>query len=291
MADVTISSLTKGIPSGNNILPYSTGSSTLGTSVSALFENTNYVGIGKAPEPFKGGLQIGGPSQDLIVGNNCRLGGNINAGFLGVNIYYDQNTQTFKSLQNNMYSGDLSFYSNSNEWVLRSSTQITAAGNNVSTLTDRLKINISGAVTLPSQPAFSARGYSSSAGVIGVYSGNILGIRWNTVEINTGNNFNNTTGLFTAPVDGRYVYNLSLNRKANGADWQGAYVTLNNSTILRNAWDPPVNNQQYGPMSISGIVSLNAGNTVGFGYHSNYSAPQTVADSLTENSAYIYLLG
>jgi len=39
MADVTISQLTEGTPTGNNILPYSTGSTTLGVPVSAIFQN------------------------------------------------------------------------------------------------------------------------------------------------------------------------------------------------------------------------------------------------------------
>ena len=46
MADVTISQLTRGTPSGSNILPYSTGSDTLGTPVSAILQNTSKVGIG-----------------------------------------------------------------------------------------------------------------------------------------------------------------------------------------------------------------------------------------------------
>jgi hypothetical protein len=46
MADVTISSLTQGIPAGNNILPYSTGSNTLGVPVSAMFQNAGNIGIG-----------------------------------------------------------------------------------------------------------------------------------------------------------------------------------------------------------------------------------------------------
>lgn len=282
MADVTISQLTKGTPSGNNTIPFSNGSSTLGASVSAILEGTNKVGIGVNPNLFNNSLVIKGVDSPTFTGNQPLGLGLLNGG------NYDLTGIDFKNLTGNSLAG-------------RIGVEVTGAGgymkfgtsNDYSTGITNTAITIDpyGRINIPLQPAFSARGYSSSAGVIGVYSGNILGIRWNTVEINTGNNFNNTTGLFTAPVDGRYVYNLSLNRKANGADWQGAYVTLNNSTILRNAWDPPVNNQQYGPMSISGIVSLNAGNTVGFGYHSNYSAPQTVADSLTENSAYIYLLG
>jgi len=46
MADVTISSLPLGTPSGNALLPYSTGSNTLGVPVSALFHNAGNIGIG-----------------------------------------------------------------------------------------------------------------------------------------------------------------------------------------------------------------------------------------------------
>ena len=46
MADVTISQLTVGVPSGSALLPFSTGSNTLGVPVSAIFQNTLRVGIG-----------------------------------------------------------------------------------------------------------------------------------------------------------------------------------------------------------------------------------------------------
>jgi len=52
MADITISNLTKATPSGNNILPYSTGSSTLGVPVSAIFQSSGInVAIGTST-PF-----------------------------------------------------------------------------------------------------------------------------------------------------------------------------------------------------------------------------------------------
>ena len=43
MADVTISQLTAGAPAGNNIIPYSTGTDTLGVPVSAMFQNTSVI--------------------------------------------------------------------------------------------------------------------------------------------------------------------------------------------------------------------------------------------------------
>ena len=45
MADVTISQLTQGTPSGNHLLPYSTGSSTLAVPASGIFQNVSNVGI------------------------------------------------------------------------------------------------------------------------------------------------------------------------------------------------------------------------------------------------------
>ena len=46
MADVTINELTRGTPTGGNILPYSTGSNTLGVPVSAILQNAGNIGIG-----------------------------------------------------------------------------------------------------------------------------------------------------------------------------------------------------------------------------------------------------
>jgi hypothetical protein len=53
MADVTINELTRGVPTGNNILPYSTGSNTLGVPVSAILQNAGNIGIGTATPEVK----------------------------------------------------------------------------------------------------------------------------------------------------------------------------------------------------------------------------------------------
>ena len=70
MADVTISSLTRGTPTGGNVLPYSTGSNTLGVPVSALFQ-TVYSNVGVGTSSPRCSLDLGG---NLGAGKGFRLG-------------------------------------------------------------------------------------------------------------------------------------------------------------------------------------------------------------------------
>jgi len=64
MADVTISSLPTGAPSGNALLPYSTGSSTLGVPVSAILQDAGNIGIGNNNPQSK--LHVYDASNSLI---------------------------------------------------------------------------------------------------------------------------------------------------------------------------------------------------------------------------------
>jgi hypothetical protein len=70
MADVSISSLPAGTPAGNNIVPYSTGSDTLGAPVSALFQ-TVYSNVGIGTSSPRCSLDLGG---NLGAGKGFRCG-------------------------------------------------------------------------------------------------------------------------------------------------------------------------------------------------------------------------
>ena len=70
----------------------------------------------------------------------------------------------------------------------------------------RMTIDASGRVTMPYQPAFDAYDFTPRVG-----TGSIV---WTNTRFNTGNHFNTSTGLFTAPVTGVYSFNFSILMKA-----------------------------------------------------------------------------
>ena len=73
--------------------------------------------------------------------------------------------------------------------------------------TERFRIDGAGRVTMPYQPAFDAYNFTPLVG-----AGSIV---WTSTRFNTGNHFNTSTGLFTAPVSGVYSFNFSILMQAS----------------------------------------------------------------------------
>jgi hypothetical protein len=88
-----------------------------------------------------------------------------------------------------------------------SSTDITTLLNEGGVLafqtgsTERMRIDSNGYVTKPYQPAFHAVRTAGNVSSTGIFI-------CNTVTFNDGNNYNSSTGRFTAPVTGRYQMNF-----------------------------------------------------------------------------------
>ena len=161
-----------------------------------------------------------------------------------------------------------------------------STANTVFTPTLSMQIDGSGRVTMPSQPMFSARTYSSSGNTVQT---NIVAFLWSTIDLNVGNSFNNTTGLFTAPVAGNYAVSFNFNRRASFGNWSGAYI-VKNSTTIASSWFPPSSdgNYLYAPLTLNYIINLAANDTIAFCYHNGYSLPSTSNDG---NFASIFLVG
>jgi hypothetical protein len=149
--------------------------------------------------------------------------------------------------------------------------------------TARLRIDSSGYVTTPFQPAFMARTYAGAGNVSGSYTA----FTFNNIDINRGNHFNNTTGIFTCPVAGDYYVYLNYNLRVTVADWHNATI-LRNGTMVIQSWSMPNSNFEYGNTVASCVLNCAAGDTITLAFHNGYSVPNTVA---FYNHASIYLLG
>lgn len=89
--------------------------------------------------------------------------------------------------------------------------------------TTRLQIDASGRVTTPSQPSFAARGLSSgSSGIDQVFP---------TVRYNVGSHYSNSTGRFTCPVAGTYLFGWS-NIANTTNDVYRYYIRVNGSANI-----------------------------------------------------------
>ena len=118
---------------------------------------------------------------------------------------------------------------------------------------ERMRINSSGYVTTPYQPAFSV-----GKGNGDVSPGNT--IIFNVVFTNTGSFYNTTTGRFTAPVTGRYYVAASLMTNGNVIIDYSLYI---NGTVYQN-FNPyqDATGGAYNRAAGSSVVSLNSGDYI-----------------------------
>ncbi len=74
-----------------------------------------------------------------------------------------------------------------------------------------MHVNGTGEITKPNQPAFCADGTGTSPGNRTISShGNQVVIPFPTERFDIGNNYNNSTYIFTAPIAGRYLFGFHL---------------------------------------------------------------------------------
>jgi hypothetical protein len=142
------------------------------------------------------------------------------------------------------------------------------------------EIDTLGRVTIPAQPSFRAV-LITSTNTVGNY------LVFESVDYNTGNHYNATTGIFTAPVAGRYMVTVQAFNENNISSQ--LYVRINNvnkSYSLSYAGSNS-SGQQYNMMSQHSVFNLAANDTV----RVYCNAGEMYVSLATTNSFSCHLLG
>ena len=120
---------------------------------------------------------------------------------------------------------------------------------------ERMKIDGSGRVTMPYQPAFSAFRNTSASTIYS--SGTII---YPNYRFNVGNHYNLSTGVFTAPVDGRYQFNAHFMLHTTYANASNMYwgIVVNGVNYALINYGAA---SQDGGQTIASTIQLSAGDS------------------------------
>ena len=177
-------------------------------------------------------------------------------------------TNTTSGFYNRIYgptSGDISsgyltyngstlrggFYTNpSHGLTIISDVDITLRANNA----NRMHIDTSGRVTMPYQPSFNA--YRSTSQAV---SGQTT-LVFDTTLHNIGSHYNTSSGAFTAPVDGAYVFNFKALLYSMGTNEIFDFYPQVNG-VNRHRYELSGNGGNHVQFDYSEVVYLNANDT------------------------------
>ena len=157
---------------------------------------------------------------------NLGIGTNSPANFGGQTIQVNH-ASSYSSVLATSGSYNMQFMASQNNGVMnmgaRSNHHVSITTND----TPRLTINTSGHVTTPNQPGFSV--YTTASTV----PNNT--IQFGGTDFNTGTHFNTSTGVFTAPIAGKYWFFFHLLQTRTTSNGEG-YVDIykNGSYVYRN---------------------------------------------------------
>jgi hypothetical protein len=164
-------------------------------------------------------------------------------------------------LSGNNTSGDLNFGDAEDEDIGKISYE---HNNNAMTFTtntaETMRIDSTGAITKPLQPAFHVINGTDLANITTNNTENTVKFDTESFDINA--DFNTTSFTFTAPVTGKYQFNVSLS--VSQIDTAATQYLIRLNTSNRNyhlAIDPEFSEDVLFPFSISALADMDASDT------------------------------
>ena len=149
--------------------------------------------------------------------------------------------------------------------------------------TERMRIDSSGRVTMSAQPRFLAYRSSDQTGYNATSQGDVV-ITYNATTQNVGSHFSTSTGKFTAPVAGMYVFQASA-WSSGGTAFTQAWLVLNG--VRADYSDQSVSTTGNSIFSATFLIYLSANDTVGYHPYNGTNTNQTI----TANSYHTWFKG
>ena len=147
--------------------------------------------------------------------------------------------------------------------------------------TSAMTVDTSGRIAMPKVPAFAVRGYGSiqnNATINGLTlaAGTDMIYNYQQIDINRDNAFDNSTGIYTAPVAGIYQIQAGFGYK-NSSNYMAIrlYATTSDAAAFGYVGTWANNDNNHTGRQLATIVEATVGQQFGLAMSDQYSTPST----------------